>query len=179
VAFRPDSGSWPPFTGLRDHTHWTHHTRWDSSGRVINQAQRPVPDKTQYSQETNIYATDGVRTHKTSKQAAADPRLRTRGHRDRTQFPSAPLLYSKGKSYCSTVKRETTGSARKFEVYLCTKTYGVMFLCPWSKAFNLVCFIRSNTWTPSCLRIQYDTPWGKIWDMRSIVLVGLCYTHRN
>jgi len=27
MAIRPDSGSWPPLKGLRDHTHWTHHTR--------------------------------------------------------------------------------------------------------------------------------------------------------
>ena len=25
VALQPDYGSWPPFTGLRDRTHWTHH----------------------------------------------------------------------------------------------------------------------------------------------------------
>jgi hypothetical protein len=30
------------------------------------------------------------------------------------------------KSYCSTVKMEATGSSRKFEVYLSTKTYCVM-----------------------------------------------------
>ena len=27
MAIRPDSGSWPPLTGHRDHTLWTHHTR--------------------------------------------------------------------------------------------------------------------------------------------------------
>jgi len=27
VTVRPDSGSWPPFMGFRDYTHWTHHTR--------------------------------------------------------------------------------------------------------------------------------------------------------
>ena len=29
----------------------THHTRLDSSGRVISPTQRPIPDKTQHSQE--------------------------------------------------------------------------------------------------------------------------------
>jgi hypothetical protein len=27
VALRPDSGFWTPLTGLRDHAHWTNHTR--------------------------------------------------------------------------------------------------------------------------------------------------------
>jgi len=35
VALRPESESWPPFTGFRDHTNWTHH----SSGRVISSTQ--------------------------------------------------------------------------------------------------------------------------------------------
>jgi len=48
VGFRPDSESWPPLKELRDHTHWTHHIRWDSSGRVISPTQRPIPDKTQH-----------------------------------------------------------------------------------------------------------------------------------
>ena len=33
MALRPDSGAWPPLMRLRDHTHWTYHTRYDSSGR--------------------------------------------------------------------------------------------------------------------------------------------------
>ena len=140
MAFRPDSGSWPLLTGLRDLSHWTHHTRWDSSGRVISQMQRPVPDNTRYSQETNMYATDGVRTRKTCKQAAADPRLRPLGQRERVKRPSAPLSYSKGKSYCSTVKMETAGSPRNFEVYLCTKTYGVMSHKPVTQSIQLGLF---------------------------------------
>ena len=32
VALRPEFGSWPPLTGLRDHIGWTHH----SSGREIS-----------------------------------------------------------------------------------------------------------------------------------------------
>jgi len=34
---------------IRNHTQ-THHTRWDSSGRVISSSQRPQPDNTQHSQ---------------------------------------------------------------------------------------------------------------------------------
>ena len=60
----------------------THHTRQDSSGRVISPTQRPLPD-TQHSLQTEIHAPGGIRTHNPSKQAAADPRLRTHGHWDR------------------------------------------------------------------------------------------------
>ena len=55
VALRPNVGH-----GLRvlevsrSHTA-THHSRQDSSGRVISASQRPLPDNTQYSQQTDIY----------------------------------------------------------------------------------------------------------------------------
>jgi hypothetical protein len=42
----------------RTHT-TTHHTRYDSSGRVINPSQRPLPDITHHSQQTNIQAPVG------------------------------------------------------------------------------------------------------------------------
>jgi len=32
-------GSWPPLMGLGDRNAWTHHTRYDSSGRVISPTQ--------------------------------------------------------------------------------------------------------------------------------------------
>jgi len=52
------------------------HTRWDSSGRVISPTQRSLPENTQYSQETHIRVPSGIRTQNSSKQRAADPRLR-------------------------------------------------------------------------------------------------------
>jgi hypothetical protein len=45
--------------------------------------QRPLPDSTQHSQETDIHAPCGIRTHDPSKQAAEDLRLRSHGHWDR------------------------------------------------------------------------------------------------
>ena len=68
----------------RSHT-TTHHNRLDFSGRVTSSSQRPVPDNTQHSQQTNIHAPGGIRTHNLSRQAAANLRLRTRGHWDRPQ----------------------------------------------------------------------------------------------
>jgi hypothetical protein len=38
---------------------------------------------TQQSQETNIHAAGGIRTRNPSKQAAENPKLKPRGHRDR------------------------------------------------------------------------------------------------
>ena len=35
-------------------------------------SQRPVPDNTQHSQQTNIHAPDGIRTHARSRRAAVD-----------------------------------------------------------------------------------------------------------
>jgi hypothetical protein len=37
--------------------------RYDSSGRVISLTKRGLPDNTQHSQDTNIHATGGIRTH--------------------------------------------------------------------------------------------------------------------
>jgi hypothetical protein len=78
-GLRPDSGSWSPHIGIRNHTRWTYHTWWDSSGRVIGPKQWPLPDKTQ---RTNIHPTGRTRTRNPSKRAAADPRLIRRDHWD-------------------------------------------------------------------------------------------------
>ena len=50
---------------------------------MIGPSQRPLPDKTQHSQKTDIRAAGGIRTRIPSKRAAADPRLRRRGYWDR------------------------------------------------------------------------------------------------
>jgi hypothetical protein len=59
----------------RSHT-TTHHSRWDSSGRVISSSQRPLPDNTQHSLHTDIHVPGGIRTQNLSNRAAADLRLR-------------------------------------------------------------------------------------------------------
>ena len=50
---------------------------------MISSSQRPLPDNTQHSQRTNIHAPGEIRTHDLSRRAAADLRLRPRGHWDR------------------------------------------------------------------------------------------------
>ena len=73
-----------PLSQLHDHTQ-THHTRQDSSGRVISPKHRPQPDNTQHSQETDIHALGGIRTRNSNTREAAYLRLRPRGHWDRLQ----------------------------------------------------------------------------------------------
>ena len=50
---------------------------------MISPPQRPLPDNTQNSQQTDIHAPGGIRTHNLSRRGAADLRLRPRGHWDR------------------------------------------------------------------------------------------------
>jgi hypothetical protein len=49
---------------------------------VISSSQRPLPDNTQHSQETDVHAPGGIRTHTLRGRAAADPRLTPRCHWD-------------------------------------------------------------------------------------------------
>ena len=64
-------------------SHTTHHRRYNSSGRVINPSQRPLPDNTQHSQQTNIHDRGGIRTHNLSRREAENLCLRPCGHWDR------------------------------------------------------------------------------------------------
>jgi hypothetical protein len=61
----------------------THHSRWASSGRVISQLQRPLPNNTQHSQQTDIHVPGGIPTQYLSSRAAVYLRLRPHGHWDR------------------------------------------------------------------------------------------------
>jgi len=48
----------------------THHSRQDSSGRVISSSHSPLPDNTQHSQQTNFHGPGGIQTHNLSRRAA-------------------------------------------------------------------------------------------------------------
>ena len=86
VALRPNAGHGLLILEVsRSHTK-THRSRQDSSGRVISSSQRPLPDKTRHLQQTNIHDPGGIRTHDLSRRAAADLRLRPRGHWDRRKM---------------------------------------------------------------------------------------------
>jgi hypothetical protein len=47
-------------------------------------SQRPLPENTQHSRQKDIHVPDGSRNRNPSNRAAADPRLRPRGHWDRS-----------------------------------------------------------------------------------------------
>jgi len=72
----------PPWTMASSFTRFRGHSqsRQDSPGRVISLSQRPLPNNTQHSQQTDIHAPDGIRNHNLSRQAAADLHLRPRGY---------------------------------------------------------------------------------------------------
>jgi hypothetical protein len=62
------------------HTHTSTHTHTHTYihsvgflGREIGPSQTPLPDNTQHSQETDIYAPGEFRTRNPDKRAAADP----------------------------------------------------------------------------------------------------------
>jgi hypothetical protein len=87
------TNKWGPFLPLMSKGHLmieaspsqTHHTPQDFFGQVISPMQRPLPDSTQHSLQTDIIANGGFRTHISSKPAASDPHLRPLGHRCRQQ----------------------------------------------------------------------------------------------
>jgi len=61
----------------------THHSRYDSSRRLISPTYEPLPDNTQHSQQTDKHCSGRIRTHNLRRRAAADLHLRPRDHWDR------------------------------------------------------------------------------------------------
>jgi hypothetical protein len=97
----------------RSHT-TTHHSRWDSPGRVISSSQKTLTDNTQHSQQKNIHASGGIRTH-LSTGAAAHPHLRPRGHK-----PSI----TKAK-FSNLIKYKTTNNTSRWSILQC-KAYSLL-----------------------------------------------------
>jgi hypothetical protein len=60
----------PHYQGYTITLSYTHHTRYESFGRVIALMHRPLPDNTQ---QTDIRASGGIRTCNPSKRVPADP----------------------------------------------------------------------------------------------------------
>ena len=93
------------FTRFLDHTHTpTRHSRKDSSGRVISSSQRPLPDNTQHSQQTDIHDSVRIWTHNLSRRVAAYLHLRQRGHWDRRfhLLPNLKMLTNVLTASCTT-----------------------------------------------------------------------------
>jgi hypothetical protein len=67
--------------------YWTTQTHSTYSVELLWTSDQPVAEtctwqQTQHSQQTDIHAPVGIGTHNPSKRAAADPRIRPRGHWD-------------------------------------------------------------------------------------------------
>jgi hypothetical protein len=88
----------PHTTRFLDHT-TTRHSLQDSSGRVISSSQRPLPDNSQYTKQTNILATGWILIHDQSRRAAVDLRLRSRGHWDRQLCKLCNIIFKFMYSY--------------------------------------------------------------------------------
>ena len=74
----------PTGPGASVYTRFLDHTqRRTTVGRSPLGEWSALPDKTQPSQQTNIHASGGIRTHNLSRRAAADLRLRPRNRWDR------------------------------------------------------------------------------------------------
>ena len=72
VCFWCNSPQWArvsSFTRFIDHTQ-RHISVSRTSRRVIRPSQSPLPNNTQHSQQTNIHAPGGIRTHNLSRRAA-------------------------------------------------------------------------------------------------------------
>ena len=107
-------------------SHITTHHNQDSSGQVISPSQRPLPDNKQRSQQTEVLAPGGIRTHNLSRRAAADLRFRPRGHWDRhhTEWKAENKLFERKNS--SALKEE------RGAIFLGTCESGVVFEVRWA-----------------------------------------------
>jgi len=72
VPLRPNAGHGLLILEVYKSRTTTHQSPQDSSGRAISSSQRPLPDNTQHSQQTNIHAPGRIRTHNHSRRAALD-----------------------------------------------------------------------------------------------------------
>ena len=70
MALQPNAGHGLLILEVSGSHRTTHPSRQDSSGRVISSSQRPLPDNTQHSQQTNIRTPGGIRSNPQSQQSS-------------------------------------------------------------------------------------------------------------
>ena len=100
---------------------------------MISSSPRPLPDNTRHSQQTNIHAPGGIRTHDLCRRAAADLGLRPRGHWDRQLMPVLSLI---------NLLHNVPSNLFKFN-------FNIIFPCaPWSSRWSLS--RRSSHQNPIC-----------------------------
>ena len=96
LARQPPSGPWPPHSRG---SYITHNEAPQSVGLLWMSdqliAETSTWQCTQHSQQKNVHALGGIRTHDLCRRATADPRLRPRGHWNRDVESRNPLLTAK------------------------------------------------------------------------------------
>jgi hypothetical protein len=91
---RPQWARASSFTRFSRSRSSTHHSRQDSSEREWSARRRDLYLTIHNTYKTNYHAPDGIRTHNLSRRAAADARLRSRGHWNRLLDTSVLLIDS-------------------------------------------------------------------------------------
>jgi hypothetical protein len=95
LSLTPQWATASSFKRFLDHTQ-RRPTFGRTPGRVISSTLKPLPDSTQHSQQTDIHAPGGIRTHNLGRRTAADLPVRPRGRWDRV------LVGKHGGSYGAT-----------------------------------------------------------------------------
>jgi len=98
----------------------TMHCRWyDDSGQVTSSLQRPLPDKTQHSQETDFHAPRRIQTHNLSRWVAVDLHLRMHDHWDQLCVHSGHLFVVKYFTGEEDVKHHICMDRKSFDSSTC------------------------------------------------------------
>jgi hypothetical protein len=153
---------------FRDHIQ-THHTWENSSGRVIDQWQTPLPDNTQHS-EQNIHASGAIRTCNPAKLAAADPRHRRCGHRNRL-FDTCEFIFN---SYSVIMKRNFSPNCTLLHLLsdLCVHTRG----CTLSESISCILQMLLHEFIYLCVMNQVIicrpfTAENRVWCQAKICMI--------
>ena len=121
------------------------------SGRVISSSQRPLPDNTQQSQQTNVHAPGWIRTHNPSRRAATDPRPRPLGHWDRRIFLKIKIQF-----FTDATLRRQGRRTRRFE-----ETWFVHLFININQ-LDALNFILSLFQASTCFEHMYSSSGGQI-----------------
>jgi hypothetical protein len=103
-ATAPQGAMPSSFTRFLYHTQWRTTVGRTPTGEWSARRRDLYLYNTQHSRQTNIHAPGGIQIHDFSKRAAADPRLRPRGHWDRNIILCTvyvvPQTLSLNSNYC-------------------------------------------------------------------------------
>ena len=132
----------------------------DPSARAISPSQRPLPDNTQHSQQTSMPPA-GFEPTIFSRPAAADLRLRPRGHWDRQLRQFSPHYFEnfRQSNMCNCAKMANT------KVYSTSPSKGISPPHPASKTKFKGLFFLNNTSSKCRLeehawsRLTFKFPW--------------------